>query len=147
MSTLLSPFVAAMSSVPLLFEMQNQNVFDFWDGLCRYLGAMRAWPAPALERGRAAVILIVQDLPAALVDIKLNRPLDGRQQMLREWRDYCLKTQWHPSALSLSAPLPVTDGDTSNANTQQSNSWITEISMLVPFLCYIVSPYCLGMNC
>lgn len=65
---------------------------------------------------RAAGILIVQELPAALVDIKPNRPLDGRQQMLREWKDYCLKAQWHPSP-SLSAPFPFSDGDSLYANT------------------------------
>lgn len=85
--------------------MQNQSIFNFEGCLGRYLRgtqtrAARAW----------AVILIVQDLPVALVDIKPNHPLEGRQQMLREWRDYSLKTQWQPSALSLCSP-GVTVGD------------------------------------
>lgn len=52
------------------------------------------------------VFFIVQELPVALVDINPNRPLDGRQQILQEWGDYGLKTQWHPFALVPACSFP-----------------------------------------
>lgn len=71
------------------------------------------------------MILIVQDLPAALVDIKPNRPLDGRQQMLREWRDYCLKTQWH-----VCAPLPLPHAMTPRVQMQRPAAAFSILVML-----------------
>lgn len=54
------------------FEMQNHNVFSF---LGQPQSSFESRHKPErLQLERAAVILIVRDLPAALVDIKPNRP-------------------------------------------------------------------------
>lgn len=98
MSTLLSLLLLQWAQFPPFWNAKYGASFNFWGSLACYLRANQS----SSRMRRAAGILIVQELPAALVDIKPNRPLDGRQQMLREWKDYCLKAQWHPSpSLSL----------------------------------------------
>lgn len=48
MSTLLS-FLLLQWARFFPFEMQNQNVFNFWDSLSRYLETTQAWPATSWE--------------------------------------------------------------------------------------------------
>lgn len=122
------PFVAA---VPPLLKCKIRASFNFLRLPWWLFKSCTSQTSSSLREREW--FLIVQELPAALVDIKPNRPLDGLQQMLWEWRDYCLKTQWHrhPFALSLSVPFPVTDGDNLYANTTFS-SWNAQICLLVP---------------
>lgn len=60
------PFV---TTVCLLFHMYNECL------MCERL--LKSSPH---QPDAPALILIEQDLPAALVDIKLNRPFDGRHK-------------------------------------------------------------------
>lgn len=135
MSTLLSLLLLQWAQFLPFWNAKYGASFNFWGSLACYLRANQS----SSSMRRAAGILIVQELPAALVDIKPNRPLDGRQQMLREWKDYCLKTQWHPSP-SLSLLLSHSLMATACTQTQHSIAE-TQSCVLAPSLCYIVSSW------